>query len=254
MAYMWRSLSATQHDDTLQLCWVSLFIYYYAECPYAECRYTECHYAECVILLSVVKLNVIMLNVIMQSVIMLSVIMLSVSYCWESLSWMSFCWVSWGRHNWRVWICALKVIVFLRIVVASPSFKKFSTHCLRHLFLKRKRKSFSKSISSDKKEGWRNDLELLTFYRNYCHLTSAIKLFFGRNQYRIVISLSVWHSRSLAPYSNIFRQVLRCQDTQHNDIQNNDIQHNDIQHNDIQHNDIHHNDIQHNDIQHNDTQ
>ena len=28
------------------LCWVSCFIYYYAECHYVECRYAECPHAE----------------------------------------------------------------------------------------------------------------------------------------------------------------------------------------------------------------
>ncbi len=31
----------------MSLCWVSQFIYCYAECHFAECRYAECHYAEC---------------------------------------------------------------------------------------------------------------------------------------------------------------------------------------------------------------
>ena len=42
----------TQHNNTLPLCWmflcwVSRFIYLYAECHYAECHYSECRYAEC---------------------------------------------------------------------------------------------------------------------------------------------------------------------------------------------------------------
>ncbi len=60
-----RSISDSQHNDTkhnnvLLLCWVSHFIYCYAECGilftvmlsvafiyyYAECRYAECHYAD----------------------------------------------------------------------------------------------------------------------------------------------------------------------------------------------------------------
>jgi hypothetical protein len=37
----------TQHNNALLLCWVSNFIYYYAECHYVECLYAECRYAEC---------------------------------------------------------------------------------------------------------------------------------------------------------------------------------------------------------------
>jgi hypothetical protein len=41
------SKSDAQHNNALPLCWVSHFIYCYAECHYAEYRYAECHYAEC---------------------------------------------------------------------------------------------------------------------------------------------------------------------------------------------------------------
>jgi hypothetical protein len=48
------SLNFIQHNWPLALktyrvplCWVSRFIYCYAECHYAECWYAECHYAEC---------------------------------------------------------------------------------------------------------------------------------------------------------------------------------------------------------------
>ncbi len=31
-----------QHSNTLTFCWVSRFMYCFAECHYAECRYAEC--------------------------------------------------------------------------------------------------------------------------------------------------------------------------------------------------------------------
>jgi hypothetical protein len=81
------------------LCWVSLFIWCYAECHYAECCYAECHnaaccYAECRVGTSLIftgkaakpRANIergttrhpTRPSVAMQSVIMLSVAMLSV--------------------------------------------------------------------------------------------------------------------------------------------------------------------------------
>jgi hypothetical protein len=41
------TLRNIQHIINLLVCWVSFFIYCYAECLYAECRYAECCYAEC---------------------------------------------------------------------------------------------------------------------------------------------------------------------------------------------------------------
>ncbi len=40
------SKSDTQHNNALPLCWVSHFIYCYAECHYAECHSAWCRYAE----------------------------------------------------------------------------------------------------------------------------------------------------------------------------------------------------------------
>ncbi len=86
------SISDTKHKNPLQLyrvslCWVSHFIYYYAEycyaecCyalwHYAECHYNECHYVECH------HLNAIMLNVVI----------------WMSLCLVSLCWVQWRVFN-----------------------------------------------------------------------------------------------------------------------------------------------------------
>jgi hypothetical protein len=50
--YVTLSISGTQHNKDLILCWVSLcwmwhFIYFYSECRHAKCRYAECRYAEC---------------------------------------------------------------------------------------------------------------------------------------------------------------------------------------------------------------
>jgi hypothetical protein len=74
------STNNTQHSNSLYwvpLCWVSHFIYCYAECRYTVCHYTECHYTEChfsechyAVLLCwlslcwVAMLNVIMLNIV----------------------------------------------------------------------------------------------------------------------------------------------------------------------------------------------
>ena len=41
------NINDTQQNNDLILCWVSCFIFCYAECPYAECPYDECRYAEC---------------------------------------------------------------------------------------------------------------------------------------------------------------------------------------------------------------
>jgi hypothetical protein len=44
------SIADVQHKNTpyrVHLCWVSRFIYYYAEYQYAECHYAECHDTEC---------------------------------------------------------------------------------------------------------------------------------------------------------------------------------------------------------------
>ncbi len=54
--YVWLSITDsindTQHNNAMLLgwlssCWVSHFIYCYAECHYTECRYAECRYVEC---------------------------------------------------------------------------------------------------------------------------------------------------------------------------------------------------------------
>jgi hypothetical protein len=39
------SISDTQQNNALPLCWESQFIYCYAECHYVECCYSECHCA-----------------------------------------------------------------------------------------------------------------------------------------------------------------------------------------------------------------
>jgi hypothetical protein len=40
------SINESQNNSVLPLCWVSPFVYYYAEFHYADCRYAECRYAE----------------------------------------------------------------------------------------------------------------------------------------------------------------------------------------------------------------
>ncbi len=45
--YVLINISDSRHNNALQLCWVSNFIYYFAEYRYADCRYAECRYAEC---------------------------------------------------------------------------------------------------------------------------------------------------------------------------------------------------------------
>ena len=77
------SISDTQHNNILILCWVSHFIYCYAECHYAACLFAECHYAECP-MRNVIMRNVIMLHVIMLSAIMLSVVVPSIQFPFTS--------------------------------------------------------------------------------------------------------------------------------------------------------------------------
>jgi len=78
--YVTLSISDSQHNNALLLCWVSLccvshFIYFNAECCYAECRIAVCHIT---IMLNVVMLNVVMLSVVMLNIVMLNVVMLIV--------------------------------------------------------------------------------------------------------------------------------------------------------------------------------
>jgi hypothetical protein len=51
LAEMTPIIDDSQHNNNLSLCWVSLFIYCYAECRSAECHiqalYAQCHYADC---------------------------------------------------------------------------------------------------------------------------------------------------------------------------------------------------------------
>ncbi len=56
LAEMTPIIDDSQHNNNLSLCWVSLFIYCYAECRsaychkqalYAQCHYADCHYTDC---------------------------------------------------------------------------------------------------------------------------------------------------------------------------------------------------------------
>ncbi len=80
------------------LCWVSHFIYCYAECPYAESHYAErlyaeCYYAECHYCWMLLCL------MLLRCVSLCWVLLCSMKLCWLSLCWvlltrMSLCWIS----------------------------------------------------------------------------------------------------------------------------------------------------------------
>ncbi len=57
------SINDPRQNNALPSCWVSYFVYYYAEFHYAECR-----------ILSIIMLNFIMLNVVMLNVVLLCVV------------------------------------------------------------------------------------------------------------------------------------------------------------------------------------